>query len=119
MGVIFMTDKKGEKIWRFDRDGKTSYARRVSKKEGDTWISEYQRVRFKGSPDIPNGTIVHIKYGFETLDTWVKDGKEYTKIILVATDYDYDGMKEVLNPTFVHMPDLPDSFSAAQDEIPF
>lgn len=121
MGMVYSTDNKGVKIYRFERNGKITYARRVSKKEGDTWIGKYQRIRFKGSPDIPDGTIVQILYGFDVLDTWVKDGKEYMEIAIVATDYSYDGMKEQPGTSYMQMPepDMPDSFSAAEDEIPF
>lgn len=119
MGTRWMTDKKGEKIFRSDKYDKPYYAIRVSKKEGDAWVSEYQEVRFRGSPDIPHKTIVHVKDGFETLRTYVKDDREYTKIIKVAMDYTFDGMKEQPVPTYMQMPDLPDTFSAAEDEIPF
>ena len=119
MGIIFHTDKRGVKVWRSDRGEKPTYAVQVSKKEGDTWLNKYQRIRFKGSPDIKNGTIVHIDYGFEALDSWVKDGAEHTDIVLIATDYSYEGMKEHVPQSFLTMPDLPDTFSASEDEIPF
>lgn len=121
MSIRISTDNKGVKIYRFERNGKITYARRVSKKEGDTWIGKYQRIRFKGSPDIPDGTIVYINYAFDSLDTWVKDGKEHMEIAIVATDYSYDGMQEKPSASYMQMPepDMPDSFSAAEDEIPF
>lgn len=119
MGMIFKTDNKGVKVWRSDKYEKPMYAIQVSKKEGDSWINKYQKIRFKGSPDIPNGKIVHIFNGFEALDTWVKDGVEHSDIVLIATDYEYQGMKEAPKQTFLQMPDMPDSFSAAEDEIPF
>ena len=119
MGIRITTDKKGVKVWRSDKYDKPRYAIQVGKKEGDTWVNKYQRVRFKDSPDIPNGTVVHITDGFEALDTWVKDGVEHTEIIIIAMDYTYDGMKTRPVPTFINMSDLPDTFSAAQDEIPF
>ena len=121
MGIRWSTDKKGEKVWRSDKFEKPQYAIRVSKKEGDTWVSEYQEVRFRGSPDIPNKTIVYVKDGFETLKTWVKDGQEHTKIIKVAMDYEFDGMQQKPAPTFVQMPepDLPDTFASMDDDLPF
>ena len=121
MGIRWSTDSRGERVWRSDFNGKPHYAIRVSKKEGDSWISEYQEVRFRGSPDIMNGTTVFVKDGFETLQSWVKDGQERTKIIKVAMDYTYDGMKERPKQSFVNMPepDYPDSFSAAEEDLPF
>ena len=119
MGIRISTDNKPVKVWRSDRGQYPSYAIQVSKKEGDTWISEYQEVRFRGSPDIPNGTTVYVKDGFETLKTWVKDNQEHKKIIKVAMDYEYDGMKEKPKQSFMDMPDMPDSFSSAEDDLPF
>ena len=121
MSTRWFTDKKGEKVWRSDRYEKPRYAIRISKKEGDSWVNEYQEVRFRGTPDIPNGTTVYVKDGFETLKTWVKDGVEHTKIIKVAMDYTFDGMKSSPKQSYMQMPepDMPDSFSAAEDEIPF
>ena len=121
MGIRWSTDIRGEKVYRSDKFEKPQYAIRVSKKEGDSWISEFQEVRFRGSPDIPNRTIVYVKDGFETLKSWVKDGREYTKIIKVAMDYTFDGMTEKPKQSFMEMPepDLPDSFSSAEDDIPF
>ena len=119
MGIRWSTDNKGEKVYRSDKYDKVRYAIRVSKKEGDSWVSEFQEVRFRGTPDIPNKTIVFVKDGFEALDTWVKDGQEHTKIIKVAMDYTYDGMKERPKQSFMDMPDYPDSVSAAEEDLPF
>lgn len=119
MGIIFKTDNRGIKVWRSDKYDKPTYAIQVSRKEGDSWVNKYKRIRFKGSPDIPNGTVVHIKHGFEALDTWVKDGAEHSDIVLIATDYEYDGMKVAPKQSFMEMPDYPDSFSAAEEDLPF
>ena len=119
MGIRISTDNKGVKVWRSDKYEHPTYAIQIGKKEGDTWVNEYQKVRFRGSPDIKNGTEVYIHDGFPTLETWVKDGYEHKRVIWVIMDYDYIGMKERPQPSFVDMPDLPDTFSAAQDEIPF
>lgn len=119
MGIRISTDHKGVKVWRSDRSEYPSYAVQVSKKEGDTWINAYQKVKFKGSPDIKNGTIVFIRDAFPTLETWVKDGVEHSKIVWIIMDYDYEGQTEKPKKTYVEMPEAPDSFSAVQDEIPF
>lgn len=122
MSIRISTDYRGIKVWRSDKSEYPSYAVQVSKKEGDTWINEYQKVKFKGSPDIKNGTIVRIRDAFPTLETWVKDGVEHHRQVWVVMDYDYDGMTEKLKQTYVEMPeapDVPDTFNAIQDEIPF
>ena len=119
MGFRISTDNKPVKVWRSDKYEHPTYAIQVSKKEGDTWVNEYQKVRFRGSPDIPNGTEVTIRDGFPALETWVKDGYEHKRIIWVLMDYEYAGMKEAPKPTFITMPDYPDSFSLAEEDLPF
>lgn len=119
MGIKIQTDNKPVKVWRSDRGQYPSYAIQVSKKEGDAWVNDYQKVRFRGSPDIPNGTEIRISDGFPTLETWVKDGVEHKRIVWVLMDYSYPGMTEKPKQTFVEMPDYPDSFSAAEEELPF
>ena len=119
MGIKIQTDNKPVKVWRSDRGQYPSYAIQVSKKEGDAWVNDYQKVRFRGSPDIPNGTEIRISDGFPTLETWVKDSVEHKRIVWVLMDYSYPGMTEKPKQTFVEMPDYPDSFSAAEEELPF
>lgn len=119
MGIKIQTDNKPVKVWRSDRGQYPSYAIQVSKKEGDAWVNDYQKVRFRGSPDIPNGTEIRISDGFPTLETWVKDGVEHKRIVWVLMDYSYPGMTEKPKQTFVEMPDYPDSFSAAEEDLPF
>lgn len=119
MGIKISTDNKPVKVWRSDKYEHPTYAIQVSKKEGDTWVNEYQKVRFRGSPDIPNGTEVTIRDGFPALETWVKDNVEHKRIIWVLMDYEYAGMKEAPKPTFITMPDYPDSFSTAEEDLPF
>ena len=120
MGIRWSTDNKGVVVYRFEDNGKPTYKIRHSKKEGDTWLSEYQRVRFRGSPDIPNKTTVYVKDGFEVPDTWVKNGTQHKDgVIKVAMDYSYAGMKEAPKQSFMDMPDYPDSFSAAEEDLPF
>ena len=119
MGIKIQTDNKPVKVWRSDRGQYPSYAIQVSTKEGDAWVNDYQKVRFRGSPDIPNGTEIRISDGFPTLETWVKDGVEHKRIVWVLMDYSYPGMTEKPKQTFVEMPDYPDSFSAAEEDLPF
>lgn len=119
MGIKIQTDNKPVKVWRSDRGQYPSYAIQVSKKEGDAWVNDYQKVRFRGSPDIPNGTEIRISDGFPTLETWVKDGVEHKRIVWVLMDYSYPGMTEKPKQTFVEMPDYPDSFSATEEDLPF
>ena len=120
MGFKIQTDIYGTKVWRSDKGVKPSYAVQIGRKEGDTWVNEYQKVKFKGGADIPNGTTIFIKNAFPTLDTWVKDGVEHKRIVWMIMDYSYPGKKETeVVETFLEMPDLPDSFAAAEEDLPF
>ena len=119
MGIKITTDLRGVKVWRNDKYEYPTYAIQVSRKEGDTWINEYQKVRFRRGVEVPNGTLIQIRDGFPTLETWVKDGMEHKRIVWMIMDFDYEGMTERPEPSFMEMPDMPDSFSAAEDEIPF
>ena len=47
------------------------------------------------------------------------DNIEHKRIVWVLMDYEYAGMKEAPKPTFMDMPDYPDSFSAAEEDLPF
>lgn len=119
MGFDGTTDYKGIKVKRWERNGKVSYSYNVGTKEGDTWLNESVPLRFKGSPNIPDGTIVYCKKGFEKVFSWVKDDWQYQKRGWVITDYEYDGMTQKPAQSFVEMPDYPDSFSAAEEDLPF
>ena len=119
MGIRIKTDQRGVKVWRSDRYAKPSYAVQVSKKEGESWIREYQEVRFRSGVDVPNGTLVYINDAFPTLKTWVSDGQQHSRIIWMIMDFDYEGQKEKPQQSFMEMPEAPDSFSSIQDDIPF
>jgi hypothetical protein len=122
MGIRIATDDRGIKVWRSDRGQYPSYAVQVSKKEGDAWINEYQKIHFKGGADIPNGTVIHIQDAFPALESWVKDGQQYKRIVWIIMEWS-DGVApyqaKSQAPAQGSFDDLPDSFQAAEDEIPF
>jgi hypothetical protein len=122
MGIKITTDSRGIKVWRFERDnGKASYAVQISKREGDGWINHYQPVRFRQGIDVPNGTLIHIKNAFPTLDTWTKDGQEFKREVWQIMEFSSETMNDAQTSPQMQMDvdDLPDSFSAAEDDIPF
>jgi hypothetical protein len=59
--------------------------------------------------EIANGTTIYITDAFPTLDTWTKDGQEFKRKVWMILDFETD----------VNAADVPDSFSAAEDSIPF
>jgi hypothetical protein len=93
----------------------------ISKREGDGWINDYQPVRFRQGIDVPNGTLIHIKNAFPTLDTWVKDDTQYKRKVWMIMEFEAEGMKpsQTSPQVSMDMDDLPDSFSSAEDDIPF
>jgi len=118
MGIRIATDDRGIKVWRFDSGQYPSYVVQVSKKEGDTWIKKYQKIHFKGGADIPNGTVIHIHDAFPALESWVKDGQQYKRIVWIIMEWS-DGAGPYQAQSQQSFDDLPDSFQASEDEIPF
>lgn len=125
MGIRISTDDRGVKVYRSDKGNFPSYAVRISKKEGDTWISDFQKVHFKGGADIPSGTEIQIHDAFPALESWVKDGQQYKRIVWIIMEWS-DGIgpyqAQSKKPEQVGLDsfdDLPDTFAAAEDDIPF
>lgn len=110
MGIKITTDMKGPvRVWRSDKNGYTSYAVSISKKEGDSWIRTYQPVRFKKGVEVQNGQEINILNAFPTVDSWVKDDKQFTKLVWMITEFQLAG--ENLNYV--------EGFSSVDDEVPF
>ena len=122
MGIRITTDNNGIKVYRSDKGKYPSYAVRVGKKEGDTWISDFQKVHFKGGADIPNGTVIQIHDAFPALESWVKNDQQYKRIVWIIMEWS-DGVApyqaQSRKPVQVEDDDFPGSFSAAEDETPF
>lgn len=125
MGIRITTDDRGIKVWRSDRGQYPSYAVQISKKEGDAWINDYQKVHFKGGADIPNGTVIQIHDAFPALESWVKDNQQHKRIVWIIMEWS-DGIgpyqaqsKNPVQEVQTSFDDLPDSFAAAEDNIPF
>ena len=117
MGIKITTDDKGIKVWRSDKYDKPSYAVQISKREGDGWVNHYQPVRFRKGVDVPNGTLIFFQNAFPTLDTWTKDGQEFKREVWMIMEFSADGCEAP--QACMDTSDLPESFAAAEDEIPF
>lgn len=122
MGIRITTDDYGVKVWRSDRHGFPQYAVAISiKTDSGERISEYKQVQFRRGVELENGEEICIDGGFPTLRTW-KDrqtGEERSKEVWMITDFRYRKQappKQSLQDT---IEDLPDSFAAAEDDIPF
>lgn len=113
MGIKITTDDKGVKVYRSDKFERPHYAIQISKKEGEEWINHYQEIRFRKGEDVPDRAIIHIRNAFPTVSSWVKDNSQHVKEVWQIMDYYIEGSVPV-------MADEPaDSFSVAEDQIPF
>ena len=94
MGIKIITDDRPVKVYRMDTISFPVYSIRVSKKEGDHWVSAYQQIKFRKGIDIKNETEIHIKSAFPTVDSWVKDDKQYTKQVWQIMEFTIAGQDE-------------------------
>lgn len=139
MGIRISTDDYGVKVWRSDKYGFPQYAVAISTKtESGERISEYKQVQFRRGIELENGDEIYIDNAFPTLRTW-KDkqtGEERYKEVWMITDFKFRARyEEEPNPTQANaskalehnksvgtqasFDDLPDTFAAAEDDIPF
>ena len=116
MGIKITTDDKPVRVHRYDNNGKPSYAIRIAKKEGDNWVGSFQKIRFRKGVEVHDKQDICIKDAFPTVDSWVKDGKQYTRIVWQIMEFESDAPYTMPQAEDA---DLPDSFSQADDDIPF
>ncbi len=105
--------EKKAKIWRKDHEGKNgpwySYTVSISRKNDDgSYTNSYLPIRFtkrSGAPEkIENGAVCSIE-GFMSVDSYKdKDGKEHNTPQIIVMSYEPDGA---------------DSFTEAEEDIPF
>lgn len=121
MGIKITTDDYGIRVWRSDKFGFPQYAVVTGKTESGK--SEYQQVQFRHGIELENGADIFIDNAFPTMRTW-KDkntGEEKAKSVWMITSFRYKtdapAPKKPLATDMLD--DLPDSFAAADDEIPF
>lgn len=132
MGIKITTDDYGVKIWRSDKFGFPQYAIAVGTKlEDGSRVNEYQQVQFRKGVELENGDEIYIDDAFPTLRTW-KDkqtGETRHKMVWMITDWSYRARHEQPETPApqrqstpqpqIDMIDLPDTFQAAEDDIPF
>ena len=128
MGIRITTDEYGVRVWRSDRYGHTNYSVTIQKKKEDGgYITEYKQVKFRGGVEIENGTDIIIRDGFPTIDSWndKNTGELKTKEVWVILDFVYKSaaprsqVRETQPVPEDMFRDMPDTFQAAEDEIPF
>jgi len=138
MGIKITTDDYGVKVWRFDQHGFPQYAVALSgKMEDGTKKTMYQQVVFRQGVELENGEEIFIRNAFPKLRIWrsKKDKLLHTKEIWMVTDFvyktsntqpdysqaqntqpNYSGAQQ---ETFSSFDDMPETFAAAEDDIPF
>ena len=146
MGIRITTDDYGVKIWRSDKFGFPQYAIAVGVKlEDGKRVNEYQQVQFRKGVELENGDEIYIDEAFPTLRTWTdkQSGELRHKTVWMITDWSYRARHEQPTSfntgngervyvdremaeaygnkanTQIDMSDLPDTFAAAEDDIPF
>lgn len=130
MGIRITTDEYGIKVWRSDRYGYAQYSISIQKKKEDGgYLREYKQVKFRGGVEVENGADIIIRDAFPSIDSW-KDkntGELKIKDVWVIMDFVYKTAapmpekkaQEIENAAQDLFEDLPDSFQAAEDDIPF
>ena len=133
MGIRITTDDYGVKVWRSDKYGFPQYSISVGKTESGK--HEYKQVQFRKGVELANGDEIYIDEAFPTLRTW-KDkqtGEERCREVWMITEFSFRARHEENMPKApapiqqapqkpqpqIDMSEIPYTFSAAEDDIPF
>ena len=133
MGIRITTDDYGVKVWRSDRHGFPQYAITIgTKTEDGERITEYRNLQFRRGVELANGDEIIIRDAFPTLRTWKdkKTGEDRSQEVWMVLDFVYKQQtpkqtleqtvqQSQIQPAQTSFDDLPDTFSAAKDDIPF
>ena len=119
MGIKIMTDDKPVQVWRYDGNGFPQYSIGISKKGDDgRWIRDYQQIVFRKGIELANNESIFIHDAFPKLNTWKnRDGSVGKRQVWQILDFSYaDNRPKQQAPA---LGDYPDSFAAAEDDVPF
>ena len=129
MGIRITTDDYGVRVWRSDSYGRPTYSISIqTKTEDGSYIRDYKQVKFKGGVELENNSEIIIRDAFPTLDIWndKQTGELKKKEVWVIMDFVYKN-----SAPRQQMPareerrkipdydDMPDTFEAIADSIPF
>lgn len=120
MGFIIMSDGKPVKVFRKEFNGRPSYSIALSKKEGDNWIRIFKPIRFMPGYAVSDGQYIYIKEAFPAVDSWVKDGQQYTREVWVIKEFVSDA--PYTTPEIMGVQAEPvdvEGFSQVEDDVPF
>lgn len=121
MGIKITTDEKPVNVWRNDRNGFPQYAITISKKGDDgKYIREYQQVVFRKGIELQNNERIFIQDAFPKLHTWKgRDGSVGKRVVWQILDFSYANNRPQQQAPAFDDYDYPDSFAAAEDDVPF
>lgn len=121
MGIKITTDEKPVNVWRNDRNGFPQYAVTISKKGDDgQWVREYQQVVFRKGVELQNNESIFIQDAFPKLHTWKgRDGSVGKRVVWQILDFSYANNRPQQQAPAFDDYDYPDSFAAAEDDVPF
>lgn len=127
MGIRITTDDYGVRVWRSDNYGRPTYSISIqTKTEDGSYIRDYKQVKFKGGVELENNSEIIIRDAFPTLDTWndKQTGELKKKEVWVIMDFVYKNIapKQPVQRERRPLPeldDMPDTFEAIADSIPF
>lgn len=128
MGIRITTDDYGVRVWRSDNYGRPTYSISIqTKTEDGSYIRDYKQVKFKGGVELENNSEIIIRDAFPTLDTWhdKQTGELKKKEVWVIMDFVYKDSaapkpQEHQGRRYVpELDDMPDTFEAIADSIPF
>lgn len=108
------------KLYRKDFDGKPVYSRSIASKKYengqiiDEWQRVYQRVQMPKGTDIPDGTFINVKHGFEAVYTG-QNGQPLVKLVVMKYE-----LEEPEQAEQAEQETQVEGFSKIEDEdIPF
>lgn len=127
MGFRITTDDYGTRVWRHDNYGYATYTTSIQTKTDDgSYVREYKQLKFKGGVELENGSEIFIRNAFPTIDVWndKQTGELKHKEVWVVTDFVYKhaAPKKPVQREYRPIPeydDLPDTFEAVEDSVPF
>ena len=126
MGIKITTDDRPVNVWRNDDRGFPQYAITISKKGDDgKWIREYQQIAFRKGIELANNESIFIHDAFPKLQTWrTKDGGIGKRQVWQVLEFTYadkraDHKQAPVQRSGFDDYDYPDSFAAAEDDVPF
>ena len=123
MGIKITTDDKPVTVWRYDGNSFPQYSIGISKRGDDgKWITEYQQIVFRKGVELENNEQIYIYDAFPKLNVWKgRDGQIHKRQVWQILDFDYATKQapSEQQAAQVTYDDLPDSFAAAEDDVPF